>query len=79
MEVMMQRNLAIRARVEDYHVEKLQQFSDTTGLNTSQLVRLLIENAELRLAPMPGATIVWNRNTDAPIIETERAGAVEID
>lgn len=47
----MQKNVTLRFRVEDRHEQRLRELGEQTGLNMSQVFRLLIENA--RLEPRP--------------------------
>ncbi len=67
-------NPMIRARVKPDHIAKLDRFSQVTGLNHSQLLRLFVERAELQGSPTISVTIPPNSNTDATSQQAERIG-----
>ena len=43
--------LAIRARVNQSHIAKIEQMKRQTGLTQSQLLRLMVEQAEVKGRP----------------------------
>ena len=60
--VELDRNGVLRARIKPYHAQRLEKLSQATGLNASQIIRSLIENAVLVPSPMPAATISRTEN-----------------
>ena len=53
----MDQNGVIRFRANEAHCARLEQLSRATGTSVSRVLRLLVENAELKLLPTPAATI----------------------
>jgi len=53
----MDRNGILRARIEPHHALRLEELSKTTGLNASQIIRCLIENAVVARSPALAATL----------------------
>lgn len=61
-EEVLDRQGILRARVQPHHADRLAELCIATGLNASQVIRLLIEKSELRPQLMPSATVVVGKN-----------------
>lgn len=55
----------VRARVKDLHLARVEELERATGLNQSQLMRVLIENAEVRESGLP-VTVVEEKVEGGP-------------
>lgn len=68
-------NEMMRARAKPEHIAKLEWMSRVTGLTPSQLLRLLVERAELHGAPVISVDLPTNWKAGAILADTH-AGIV---
>lgn len=47
----------IHTRLREAHKQRILELRQATGLTESGVVRMLIENSEIKLRPVPGATV----------------------
>lgn len=67
----------IHTRIDQQQREKLSSLIAQTGMNKSELLRQLIDNAQIEQRPVLAATLTLkNDNTDAIIDQDQRAGVV---
>lgn len=63
----MNKSSMLKVRVEPGHEAKVSELTRATGMNTSQIVRALIENAKLEMRPMIGATLTMAKNANSDV------------
>ena len=73
----MEKSVLLNARITRQHEKRLQELARLVGMNNSAVIRLLIENSELRLPPMLSATIEPQKQNTSVVIDRPHAGVME--
>lgn len=58
------KEIVLRARVKAHHEQRMKELCEQTNMSFSDLFRALIEGAEIKLRPVPGATIYIQRQDE---------------
>lgn len=69
----MEKTVMLRARVTARHQARIAELGRQAGLNTSQVVRVLIENAKLEPRPVPVSTVNLAGEGSAEVSEAQAA------
>lgn len=64
----------IKTRITTEQAARVRELGQVTGMNTSQLMRVLIDNARLEMRPAPTTTVTFERNEGgASVSQAQRA------